>query len=122
LLPKNRVKNDVFEFSGRITNNAKSSSDFAICYTSRSSTVKFGFISKFLKIETKTFFISNLNNSIIQIAYKKRSLTNDNELNDILEKFFLIGHLSNEYEIINKKQILTKSSILQHNKCEEIFI
>jgi hypothetical protein len=37
------------------------------------------------------------------------------------ENFFLIGHLSNEYEIINKNQILTKSSILQHNKCEEIF-
>jgi hypothetical protein len=48
-------------------------------------------------------------------------LTNDNELNDILENFFLIGHLSNEYEIINKNQILTKASILQHNKCEEIF-
>ena len=79
-----------------------------------SSTVKFGFISKFLKIETKIY-------AIIQIAYKKRSLTNNNELNDILENFFLIGHLSNEYEIININQIFTKSSILQHNKCEEIF-
>ena len=48
-------------------------------------------------------------------------MTHDNELNDILEIFFLIGNLSNEYEIININQILTKSSILQKNECEEIF-
>ena len=59
--------------------------------------------------------------AIIQIANKKRSLTNDNELNAILDNFFLIGHLTNEYEIINIYQILTKSSILQNNECEEIF-
>ena len=93
---------------------AISSSDFPICYKSRYRTVKFGFISKFLKIETKTY-------AIIQIAYKKRSLTHDNELNDILDNFFLIAHLSNEYEIININQILTKSSILLNNECEEIF-
>jgi hypothetical protein len=48
----------------------------AVIYSLIFKHIKFGFISRFLKIETKI-------NSIIQIAYKKRSLTNDNELNDI---------------------------------------
>ena len=83
---------------------AISSSDFPICYKSRSRTVKFGFISKFLKIETKIY-------AFIQIVYKKLSLKNDNELNEIPDNCFLIGRLSNKYEIINLNQILTKSSI-----------
>jgi hypothetical protein len=109
----------ILEFESYLTSkNSLSATNHALCYEDNLRNIKFAFIKRFVKIGNETY-------SIIRKVQKKRAISSqriqDLELNEIIDKFFLIGNLSSEFEIIKINQIVNKSCILVNDDCNEIF-
>ena len=88
--------------------------NFAICYSLNGIQVEFGLTKKFFKIGSDFFLI-------VRKIIKKRGFTSDPLIERYLENFFLIGDVTNEFVLINIKNIINKSCILRNAEFNEVF-
>ena len=93
--------------------NTKCSQNYAICYDE--CNVQFAFISNIVQFNGNIY-------CIIRKIAKKREFVQEVELEKELNNFFLIGQITNIYEIIPIHDILNKCTILDNQALGEIFI
>ena len=67
--------------------------NYGLCYHDHTNIIKFGFTSKFVQIDNVIY-------AFVVKADKKRSFINDAALESQLGKFFLIGQLNNQIELL----------------------
>ena len=93
-------------------NSNYQSQDYTIAYRSN-GTVQYGMIKKFIETHSQIY-------CYLQIVSKKRDLSDDPFINDLLSKYFSINQTRNKCEVIPISQIICKCAIIKSEN--EIFI
>jgi hypothetical protein len=101
-----------YKFSTNTDNKNFKTQNFTIRYLN-STSYKYGILRNF-------YNINNVIYALVQTFRKAQNFVSDQTIEEHLNKYFLICHLSEEYEIIHYKNIDTKCVILKNQN--EYFI
>ena len=91
--------------------------NYAICYHQQGK-IEFGLIKKFWQVESNNCSIF----CVVQKLSKKNKLSEDDEIENYLDNFFLIANLEENYSFIHINKILNKCTILKNAELNEIFV
>jgi hypothetical protein len=91
--------------------------NYAICYHQQDK-IEFGLIKKFFQVEIDDRSIF----CVVQKLSKKTEFSEDVEIENYLDKFFLIANIEESYSFIHINQILNKCTILKNAGLNEIFV